>query len=386
MSVLNLTKPIATLFALSLLTACGGGGGGGGGGTTAPPPPPPPPADPLGAVGSLAEEQARLFEAIGLELVVPRYAAMQTEMAALETDVTSFCADVAAGSFSDLQNSWRTAMLSWQNAEIIRFGTVEDEIARYRFRISFFPDNNDAVLSNVSSILNGTQTIDENLIANSPVGTQGLPALEYLFFDLGGLDDPNNGARRCELAVAISQNLATMAEEIATAWAQSGQQLADFVSASGSFTDNETVLTFILESLALQAEFVADEKLTFPINNGVMSAESYRSEHSLENLEQNLVAIEAWLITGTADTDYGLVDYLERAHASGDISRQLESQLATALDNVTSTTSTFESILLGTGTGDLNPARSAMQDLADSFVDAAVAADVQLGFNNQDGD
>ncbi|MEM7504505.1 MAG: imelysin family protein [Pseudomonadota bacterium] len=339
--------------------------------------------DPLGAVGTVEEEQDRLFESVGMNVIVPRYAAMATSMATLEATATGFCA-APTGDLGPFQDDWRAAMTAWQAIGVIRFGPVEE--ANRRLRIQFFPDPNDAVITNVTQLLGGAQPIDETLVAGSAVGAQGLPALEYLLFTLGGLDDPIDGPRRCDLAVAVTQNLSTMADELTAAWDMGGQLLADFVGASGVFTDRAEVLTEILESLAVETEFVADEKLTRPIAVGAMSTESFRSATSLANLIADTAALRAFLDVGTADTDYGLRDYLRRAHDADAISDQLDSQLQSAQDGLAALTASVEDIIMGTQAGDLDVVRVAMQDLADSFIDAAVAADVNLGFSNQDGD
>ena len=380
---LNRLGIIATGMLALAVTACGGGGGGGGGGGNQNPPPPPP-AGPLGPIGTLEQEQDRLFESIGMNVIVPGYASLMTGMADLESGAGTYCANPGAGDLAALQDNWRNAMIAWQSIEIVRFGPVEED--NRRLRVQFFPDPNDAVLNNVTQILDGVQVIDEALVAGSAVGAQGLPALEYILFELGGLDDAVDGPRRCELVVAIAQNLSTMADDLATAWDMGGQLLADFTSASGTFADRVEVLTEILESLAVQTEFVADEKLTRPIAVGALSTESYRSEHSRENLIADVAALRAFLDIGTADTDYGLRDYLRRAHDADAISNQLNAQLQAAEVGLAALTASIEDIIQGTETGDIDSVRVAMQDLADSFIDAAVAADVNLGFSNQDGD
>ncbi|MEM9322795.1 MAG: imelysin family protein [Pseudomonadota bacterium] len=351
----------------------GGGGGGGGGGST----------DPLGPIQSVEQEQDRLFESLGLGVIEPGYDAMAVDSEALKAAMADYCAAPTAD-LSAVQDAWRAAMLSWNRISIVRFGPVEAD--NRRLRIQFFPDPNDAVLNNVSSLLNGTQTITEAVVAGSPVGAQGLPAIEYLLFDLGGLDDATDGPRRCELAVAVTENYDTMADELATAWDGSGQLMADFTSASGQFMDRAEVLTAVLESLAQDVEFVADEKVTRPQQTGPLTTESFRSEHSVENLIANTEAIRAWLDRGPADTDYGFRDYLVRAHDSEAISNQLNAELADAEAGLVALNDSLESILMGTGTGDIDIIRTSLQDLADVFIDAAVAADVNLGFSNQDGD
>ncbi|MEO1320415.1 MAG: imelysin family protein, partial [Pseudomonadota bacterium] len=140
------------------------------------------------------------------------------------------------------------------------------------------------------------------------------------------------------------------------------------------------------ESLAQDVEFVADEKVTRPQQTGPLTTESFRSEHSVENLIANAEAIRAWLDRGPADTDYGFRDYLARAHDSEAISNQLNAELVDAEAGLVALNDSLESILMGTGTGDIDIIRTSLQDLADVFIDAAVAADVNLGFSNQDGD
>ncbi|MEM7611997.1 MAG: imelysin family protein [Pseudomonadota bacterium] len=368
-----------TIVAACALVACGGGGGG-----SSPAPVAPAPTDPLGTIGTIAQEQERFFEALALNVVSPAYASMATSADALKTSLMNYCASPSAGDLAALQSSWRDAMRDWQSATIVRFGPVEEN--NRRLRIQFFPDQNDAVLNNVTALLSGSQVIDEAIVANSPVGAQGLPAIEYLLFDLGGLDDTTNGPRRCELAVSIASNYATMATELSTAWDASGQLVADFVNGSGVFMDRTEVLTAILESLAQETEFVADEKVTRPQQTGAMTTESFRSENSVDNLVANSAAIRAFLDIGSATTDYGFRDYLRRAHDSQAIADQLDAQLGAAEAGLAALNASLESILLGTETGDIDTVRTSLQDLADSFIDAAVAADVNLGFNNQDGD
>ncbi|MEM8547808.1 MAG: imelysin family protein [Pseudomonadota bacterium] len=377
-----------TLVACAAMGLAGCGGGGGGGGST-----PPPtgggggggaPTDPLGAVGTLEEEQDRLFESLGLGVISPGYTRMAASAESLKTTAAGYCADPANGNLTTFQDAWRAAMIDWQSITIVRFGPVEEN--NRRLRIQFFPDPNDAVVNNVTSLLNDGQPIDEARVAGSAVGTQGLPAVEYLLFELGGLDGSTAGLRRCELLVAITENYDTIADELALAWDGAGQLLADFTSASGTFMDRAEVLTFILESLAQETEFVADEKVTRPQQTGAMTTESFRSEHSVENLIANTAAIRAFLDRGTADTDYGFRDYLSRAHDGDAISLQLSNQLQQAETTLAGYTATLEAVLMGTETEDVDSVRTGLQDLADSFIDAAVAADVNLGFNNQDGD
>ncbi|MEM9208476.1 MAG: imelysin family protein, partial [Pseudomonadota bacterium] len=323
----------------------------------------------------------------GEDIIVPAYATLQTEAAELETAIGEYCAKVAGGDLSAVQTSWQEAMLAWQRAEIVWFGPIEP--VRDRLQSFQLTEDNDDVVPNLNTVLNGTQPITEAFIAGRPVGAQGFPALEYLLFELQGFDDPTAGVRRCETAVAVSQNVATITEGLASDWGAAGQLLADFTSGSGSFADNTEVLTEVLNSIAVETEFVADAKLLTPLNapgNNETFTESFRSQLSLQSLRANTATIRLWLEGGSADTDYGILDYLRRAPDADAIATQLEDQLEDAEMNLTAQSETLETILAGANPDAVRPANDAFQLLANTFLDAAVAADVTIAFTNRDGD
>ncbi|MEM9622538.1 MAG: imelysin family protein [Pseudomonadota bacterium] len=391
---------IATFMLLSslIVAGCGGGGGSSGGGNTtggdtgggsdggnsggdsgggA--------TDPLGAVGTKEQEAVRLFTALADDIIGPDYAGFQTAVGDMQTLLGGLCATPSTASLSEAQQAWRDAMDGWQRVQGVRFGPVDAD--NVYFRIQFFPDNNDAVLNNVGQVLAATDPVNEALIAGSAVGAQGLPALEYLLFELQGLDDPTDGPRRCDLVNAIGANLATMAADLVSQWQQGGAFYTDFVNASGtSFIDVDDVLTTLLEALALQAESIGDQKLRDAIANGeVDQLESYRAEHSLANLRQNIAAYADWM-DDSEDATYRVADYVQRVLESDTLADQVAQEITAADTAADSITATLEDIVAGQATGDIESVRLAFQNLADLMVDIAVAAGLELGFNNQDGD
>ncbi|MEM8768444.1 MAG: imelysin family protein, partial [Pseudomonadota bacterium] len=315
---MNRTFKLVLVSVLAVtLQACGGGGGGGGGGnnSNANPPPANPPAstDPLGPVGTTAEEQVRLIEAVGEEVLAVLYIDFDTAAEALQSAAASYCADPASGDFAALQSSWRQAMNAWQQAQFLRVGPVDEE-ARLE-RIQFFPDRSRVVGPTVDDLLAANTPITEASIAIAPVQAQGLPALEYLLFVIGGLDDVTDGPRRCDLATAIADNLATMAGDLAEAWGPGGTFIVEFTTGTGdSFDDVEDVLIAILETIAVQAEQIGDRKLQDAFLAGdVEQLESFRSENSNSNVDNNIEALQK-LFDDDDDDTYRVRDYLERAH------------------------------------------------------------------------
>ena len=347
--------------------------------------------NPLGEVGTKAAERTRLFDAVGREVIAPAYAGLRVCAEQLEAAIVDHCAAPGPDQ-SIIESAWRTTMRAWQRVQHVAVGPIE-ELNR-RFRLQFFPDSNEAVERGVDNALADDDPLDQEVIANRSVGVQGLPALEYLLFSIGGLDDAVAGPRRCELAGAIAANVRVVATEVDSEWRDGGAFIEDFVNAQGDFNDADDVLVSIFESLAVQAETIADRKLKPALNNfrDIQGLESHYAEHSAANVAANLTAFRRLFDANAADA-YRLRDYLERAHAdeAGDIPTDIIKQFDAAeavLDAIEKSGDSLEDIVADRASAavDLNALEQAFQRLADLGADAAVAAGVEIGFNFQDGD
>ncbi|MEM7364406.1 MAG: imelysin family protein [Pseudomonadota bacterium] len=377
---------IVVVGALTLI-ACGGGGGGGGGTTpTTPTSPmtPTTPEDPLGEIGSKEDEQLALFGALAADVLGLQYEALSDGAAVLDGAIGTFCADPASGDLALVQTAWREAMDAWQTVQALRVGPTEDD--NIRFRMQFYPDPNSAVINNVDQVMTNGQPITTSLIANSPVGAQGFPALEYLLYEIGGFDDATDGQRRCDFIGAIGGNLVDMADSIAAEWADGGDFREAFAAANDVFTEGDDVLVAILEAFALQAETMADRKINSAVNAGDSELlESAYSETSLENLLANHAGLVA-LYDDDDEATYRLRDYMVRQLQLTSVAEQLDTALSEALVAMNALDGSLKDIIDGQATGDLEAIHDPLQDVADLILDVAVEADVNLGFNNADGD
>ena len=141
-----------------------------------------------------------------------------------------------------------------------------------------------------------------------------------------------------------------------------------------------------LKSIAVQAEFIADRKIAPALRGGDASVlESPLAAHSKENVAANLAAL-ADLIDHDHAGVYRLRDYLQRAHNEASVGDQLASVVAEAQGRVAAFTASFERIVTGQATGDIESIRVDFQKLSSLGEDAAVAAGLDLGFNSEDGD
>ena len=343
-------------------------------------PPPTRPAS-LGAVGAKAEEQVRFFDAVGTELLGPGYAAFAAAAGALAHAAHDYCTPPGGGALAALPRGWRRTMAAWQRVQHLRAGPVEED--NRRLRIHWFPDTSRAVERNLAALLDGSQPITEEVVRNSPTGAQGLPALERLIFAGNALAV---GSRRCEATAAIADNVDTMARDVAAAWQEGGGMVEAFASGSDPFLDLDDVLVAILESIAVQAEFVSDQKIARGLRAGDASLlESPFAAHSKENVAANLKAL-ADLIDHEHGGVYRLRDYLLRAHGEAAVGDQLAAAAAEAQARLAAMAGSFEDIVAGRAAGDLEGLRVDFQRLSNLGVEAAVAAGVNLGFNSEDGD
>ena len=380
------TRILAALTAVALVTACGGGGGGGGS-TDAPPPPSPPPqpTDPLGKVGTVAEEQLRLFKALAEDVLGPDHEAFIDAARALSAAMDAYCAAPGSAGLETARERWADAMDAWQRLQFFRDGPVEED--NRRLRVQWYWDRKDATVRGVDELLAGSGAITEAVVRSSNVGAQGLPALEYLLHaDAVPVAAAASHPRRCELAVAIAANLRTLAREIGEPWAADGAMREDFVTASGRYVDGDDVLVVILEALNVQSETIADDKIRKPAAQGNADIlESSWSGRSKENVVTNLAAFRA-VFDAEERTVYRLRDYLARAHEADAIGDEISAAFDEADDRLAALDASFKDIINGAASGNIDAVGAVFQRLERLVRQAANEAGVNLGFNNEDGD
>lgn len=347
------------------------------------PPSPPDARPPLPAIGTLEEEQSRFFKAVGEELIAPGYASFAATTQALATAASDYCGSAGNADDAPLRAAWQCAMTAWQRAQHFRTGPVEED--NRRLRIQFYPDGNRAVVRNLDGLLDRTDTITEAVVRNTAAGAQGFPALERLIF----ADALGPGSRRCQAAVAIAANLRTMAAEIATPWQDGGPLLSAFENGTDPFLDRNDVLVAVLEAIAVQGEFVADQKIRRALRAEDASLlESPFAGHSKENIAANVDAVAALVDSDQAGA-YRLRHYLLRAHDERNVGDQLAAAAAQAQARIAAVAGSFETAVGQPSSADGERLQGLFEDfqrLSALGEEAAIAAGVNLGFNSEDGD
>lgn len=198
------------------------------------------------------------------------------------------CQSPSAETLTSTQNSWRHLMNSWMAAEVINFGPVQQDNMAWRFQ--FWPDKKNLIKRKVEGFLTAhpkIETITPDTIQNASVLVQGLSAAEYLLFDpqLKKQQQVNKNPLRCQILSSISSNLFANSQLLAKGWQ------TEVITQKQSTEDN---ISQLLNGIATLIER-SHKKLVMPLGKQKANpyfAESWRSQHSLENIKHNLTSIE----------------------------------------------------------------------------------------------
>lgn len=251
-----------------------------------------------------ASTYAALNKAAVEKHILPRYDALVTATAGLNTAAKTFCAAPATKPIADLQSAFGQTMDAWQDIQHVRFGPIDWFFRSQRF--AFWPDPRNTIGKQMAELLSNHQSgsVDPELLAKGSVATQGLPALERLIFgdDANKLKSGTDAAYRCRYVEAIAINLAQMAKETQAAWREGGDKafatvMQESRNPDAPYREPQEATLELFKALYLAVELAADHKLARPLGAALKDArprlsESWRSERSLRNIQRNLAAAQ----------------------------------------------------------------------------------------------
>ena len=370
-----------------ILSACGGSGGNDAG----------PGETPNGGDGgqttNLPLEFNRWLKDMSANHIIPAYTAFRDNSQTLATNAVAFCAvtEQSQNDLTALQADWMRASQSWQQIQWLKVGPVVD--SSRLFRIQFWPDSNDAVDKGLASLLERDEVVTTEYVSGRNVGAQGLPALESLLFAdqvSSSLLTAEDKDKRCEVLTAISGNLANIADELATAWSESGGNYqATFIQGTGEFSGQVDVVEELVTNWLEQLERVKDEKMLAPLADAVPGlpelTESYPSDTSLHNIKTN---IDALLAVYTAGNGHGFDDILIAHLEQDSIASQMLEALSRAQQSIDKIDGSYVNALQSVeGRVALEEVIEALRDFRTVLsADFIQALDINIGFNANDGD
>ncbi len=309
---------------------------------------------PPGVGGALRAELLTDFAEV---VVIPALEAFVAEAGELEDGAQGWLdAEQAGDGLVDRQRAqgdWRSAIASWQQAELLQVGPAGSSLDAVlgaqdlRDAIYSWPTVNPCAIDQalVADSFGGASFFEDEL-----PGSYGLDALEYLLFDLDdahacpgpiGLDagwdalGDTVAERRAAYAVAVAGHVRATAEALRDAWLPEGGDFAFELASAGDegtvYSTDQQAFDAVFSSLFYLELVVKDRKLARPLGLrdclDLSCPDDLESQHALASLEHIRANLQGFRRAWTAESGTGFDDLL------GAIDQEeLASQLLVALN------------------------------------------------------
>lgn len=264
----------------------------------APEPENPPPAFPP------VEFDPTLGSRVAETYVAPAAGDFVAATTALSDVVGALCTTPSAATLATARAAYAPVVSAWAAIWFLRFGPLVDD--HRADRVFLWPDPRGIGLRQIQAFLAdpATAAVTAPDLPGKSVALQGLPALDFILFGNGAaaLATPD-GAARCAAARAISGNVATIAGDIASAWAPGGGFASSFAAPgadNSTYRSAEEVAREALKAATNGLEFIRDGQLGPALGetperaNGRL-APLWRSEATYALLAAEIDALRAFL-------------------------------------------------------------------------------------------
>ncbi len=231
----------------------------------------------------------------------PAYANFAAKANAMEAAMNTLCVapSVVAGEAANV--AFSQVIIAWANAEMLRSGPVME--SNRLERILFYPDRKGTGLKQVQAALVSADSsvLDAAALAKKSVAMQGLGALDYILAgtDAGTLESAA-GNIRCRYGLAVSQNIHSIAADLASSWTKDGavDKAWNSHGADNPFAHNDReAMNLVLGTVIHGLELVRDVRIGAFLDakegkDKPKSALFWRSQNTMRTVAENLEALE----------------------------------------------------------------------------------------------
>lgn len=284
--------------------------------------------------------QQQLVTSVVNNAILPSYNDFKSKAQQQVTDVKAWCdAQVLnTGDISGLkqtaQTSWRSAMDAWQVAEVMQIGPLLANDNSLRNKIYSWPN-----ISRCAVDQDVVRAEDDGYnIADRTNTRRGLDAMEYLLFSpnlehsctIPGTEpvgwnertELSRNIARCQFANLVANDLVTNVDDVIQQWQGDtgyAQRLINAGQAGAAIDDIHKAVNEISDALFYIDSSTKDAKLATPLGlfandcgaqPCAQNVESPLSQHSLNNIINNLKGLDLLFRGGTGDSAVGFDDYL----------------------------------------------------------------------------
>lgn len=257
-------------------------------------------------------DRASLVTNLSDNIIVPRYAALNTSVNQLKTDIDAFIANPTLTTHGTALATFNQTYKNWQACSTFEFGPASTQTLRGS--INTYPID-------VTQINNNINSQNYNLETASNIDAKGLPALDYLLAGVGndaqGVVDfykTADSTKRKTYLNDIITNVQTKVNTVNTAWTT---YQTEFKALTG--TDAGSALGMLVNAINFDYEkYIRDGKIGIPAGVRSLGTPQPNSCEALYTQQSLALATEA--ITKLQElynggTGIGLDDYLNYLNA-----------------------------------------------------------------------
>lgn len=340
---------------------------------------------------NLTPEQRWL--AFTTEQILQGYAGLAEQSAALQQSANDFCQHPDSAALKKTQDAWRAAMADWQRMQWLKLGPITRD--NDDWKLQFWPDKKNILQRKAQELLDYNEPITADSLVHASVVIQGFSVQELLLFDpqFATPEKFSANPRQCDLLRAATERTALVTQKLSDSWHDKSwlQTWATPPVTHADITPAQVRNGELVDALLGQVEKAKTDKLGEPMGlknrdkkpNGYF-AESWRSDNSLANLQNNL-----WVLQQLTrpEEGYGLFLYLREKNQQA-VADELVIKLDNAQQAVRQIQPTlFSAVTLPEQQAALQNSYRALGELA-TFIKQklAPALGLTLGFNANDGD
>jgi len=266
---------------------------------------------------------------IGQVVIMPVHEQFLVEAKTLAEVLHQVKAEPTVDTLNGAQEQWRITALAWRRVEpfSLRFAMiVHNQINKWPTNIGF-----------IDKFIASEEVIDEPFIESIGSTSKGLPAIEYLLFDvklsqteiLAQLTDT---PRRLDYLAALGDNLARKADELLALWSTEGDnQLTAFIEADFSGGELQGSISMQANELIALVETITQQRVGRPMKGTYgtpvpEAAEAHQAEYSLPLVIESLHGFQQAFNGGDKLGFDDYLDYLEAQYHGQTLSTAINEQ------------------------------------------------------------
>ena len=176
-------------------------------------------------------DRSLILENITNNIIIPSYNQFSNTLNHLKISCDDFTSNPSSYLLSELRQRWIETYISFQNIEIFNIGKAEE--IYFNNRMNTYPCNTTIINNNINNMM-----YDFTADNFSNYTSQGLPALDYLLYGIGGdsslILDYYTGAegdKYCDYLSILVTEMVVNTEQVVDYWASNS---AGFISSSGN--------------------------------------------------------------------------------------------------------------------------------------------------------